>query len=177
MSEANPLWRYSLEFYARPGAESALLYLQDVLKLDVNLLLLCCWGGEEGLQLNREFLTKLLSNSELQKWHAEGIVPLRQLRRAIKGFDLLGAQQVREQIKQAEIAAEEVQQDHMYHLLKSHIMPAAPGPYTLYQNLSDYGQLQLSRALEWHEIKNLFVVAFPDMTESQLQEDIAGHTC
>ena len=63
MSDGNPLWEFSLEFYAQPGVASACLALQDRCGVDVNVLLLMCWCGLQGVCIDSASLARLLSDS------------------------------------------------------------------------------------------------------------------
>jgi uncharacterized protein (TIGR02444 family) len=100
---SNALWDYCLEVYARPGVEQACLALQDDYGLDVNLLLLSCWLGEQQRPFNNDLLTQLLQMST--QWQRELIAPLRSSRRWLKHQG--GAlSQLRENIKAVELQAE-----------------------------------------------------------------------
>ena len=79
---AEPFWDYSLELYGRPGVAAACLALQERHGLDVNLLLLCCWAGARGIELDERRLGRL--QAAVAGWQDEVVRPLRALRRGLK---------------------------------------------------------------------------------------------
>jgi len=101
------LWDFSLQLYARAGVADACLRLQDEHGVNVNLLLWCAWLEQRGLALD---VTRLRSaQKRIHAWDEHYVVPLRQLRRRMKtefGVADVGIEQVRSQIKQAELLAE-----------------------------------------------------------------------
>jgi uncharacterized protein (TIGR02444 family) len=76
-------WNFSLDLYGRPGVAPALLGLQDALGLDVNMLVLCCWAASRGRALAAADLDAVVAVAE--PWQTEVVVPLRALRRRLKG--------------------------------------------------------------------------------------------
>jgi len=76
-------WNFSLGLYGRPGVAPALLGLQDALGLDVNMLVFCCWAASKGRELSASDLTMV--EAVAQPWQIEVVVPLRTLRRRLKG--------------------------------------------------------------------------------------------
>ncbi|WP_104203182.1 TIGR02444 family protein [Billgrantia saliphila] len=100
----DPLWDFALSFYARPGVEAACLLLQDEAGVDVCELLWHCWLHRHGLRLV-EAPPELAA---IRRWQEEVTVPLRGLRRRLKAEAIrsAGVAHVREQLKQAELAAE-----------------------------------------------------------------------
>lgn len=105
-------WRFSLRLYARPGVESACLWLQDHWGADVNLLLLCCWLGREGRVADRRLLRE--ARAAVAAWRREVVLPLRQVRRRLgKALPNVGAERatpVRRATQAAELEAEHVEQ-------------------------------------------------------------------
>jgi uncharacterized protein (TIGR02444 family) len=79
---ANPFWDYSLELYRRPGVEGACLDLQRRHGLDVNLVLLCCWLGTRGIEVERDWLARATAMCE--RWQRGVIRPLREVRAGLK---------------------------------------------------------------------------------------------
>src|SRR5712691_2284935 len=78
-----PFWAFSLAVYGRDGVEDECLKLQELLKLDVNLLLFAAFvGAAEGVQLEREDIA--VANTAIAGWHGEIVRSLRQARRALK---------------------------------------------------------------------------------------------
>lgn len=101
------LWDFSQRYYARPQVADACLRLQDEQGVNVNLLLWCLWLGQGGLRLDAARLRS--AQKRIHAWDEHYVVPLRQLRRRMKvefGVADLGIEQVREQIKKAELSAE-----------------------------------------------------------------------
>lgn len=101
------LWDFSLVHYARTGVADACLSLQDEHGVNVNLLLWCVWLERRGLILDAARLRS--AQKRIHAWDEHYVVPLRQLRRRIKaefGVADAGIEQVRGQIKQAELLAE-----------------------------------------------------------------------
>ncbi len=79
---ANPLWRYSLAVYRRPGVEAALLALQERCGTDTNLLLYACWLACRGQTLDQRGWRQTLA--AVGPWQRDAIQPLRRARRAVK---------------------------------------------------------------------------------------------
>lgn len=101
------LWDFSLRQYARAGVADACLHLQDEHGVNVNLLLWCVWLEQCGITLDAARLRS--AQKRIHAWDEHYIVPLRQLRRRMKaefGTGDAGIEQVRQQIKQAELFAE-----------------------------------------------------------------------
>jgi uncharacterized protein (TIGR02444 family) len=98
-------WRFSLEFYARPGVMPACLALQDQHGVDVNLALLCCWIGEA---LDAAALAE--ADARVAEWRAEVVQPLRAVRRWLKGRD----DALRADVAAQELAAEQREQAMLF---------------------------------------------------------------
>ncbi len=101
------LWDFSLALYAQPGVADACLRLQDEHGLNVNLLLWCVWLECKGLFPDQAQLEQ--AQRQTHGWDQNYVVPLRQLRQRMKaefGTRDLAIEQVRRQIKEAELAAE-----------------------------------------------------------------------
>ena len=101
------LWDFSLLHYALPGVAEACLQLQDGHGANVNLLLWCVWLEQRGLVLNKVRLRK--AQKRIHAWDEHYVIPLRHLRRGMKvefGTAETGIEQLRSQIKQAELLAE-----------------------------------------------------------------------
>lgn len=79
---ANPFWDYSLELYRQPGVERACLDLQRRHGLDVNLVLLCCWLGTRGIEVERDWHARISAICE--RWQTAVVHPLRQVRDSLK---------------------------------------------------------------------------------------------
>lgn len=107
MNEDSELWDYSLTIYAKRGVESYCLKLQDDFALNVNFLLFCCWLGETGVQLDEDEMAALLANGSA--WQRDVVKPLRASRRALKGYNDVASANLREDLKQVELAAERIE--------------------------------------------------------------------
>ena len=53
-ADSSPFWRFSLDFYRRPGVPEVCLQLQDAHGVDVNLLLFALWQATERRTLSVE---------------------------------------------------------------------------------------------------------------------------
>jgi uncharacterized protein (TIGR02444 family) len=108
---AESFWRFSLALYARPGAATALLTLQDRDGLDVNLILFGLWlGAVHGAVLSEGALHDAVA--ALDPIRRSAILPLRDLRRALKtgpvpelGPRVAAAELAAERMAQARLAA------------------------------------------------------------------------
>ncbi|MBN9498051.1 MAG: TIGR02444 family protein [Alphaproteobacteria bacterium] len=101
------LWAFCLTLYARPGVAPACLALQDRHGADIPLLLAVLWHGLRGYGPAPLGKWRLLSKA----WQRDAVVPLRDLRRAMKGRE--GWEEIREGIKRLELAAEKAQLDSL----------------------------------------------------------------
>ena len=60
-------WDFSLAIYRLPGVADRLIALQDDYDADVNLVLFCCWCGQEGrLPLEATFFER--ADLNLGEW-------------------------------------------------------------------------------------------------------------
>ena len=84
--EPNAFWRFSLQTYRLPGVEAACLALQDACATDTNLLLYCGWLGSTGRALDKRMLLGAIA--AVARLQSEAILPLRQVRRALKAESL-----------------------------------------------------------------------------------------
>ncbi len=105
MALDNPLWRYALALYTRPGIEQCCLRLQDQ-GAAINRLLLACWLGQRGVVVDDDRWQTLS-----HEWRHSITEPLRQIRYRVRA---LRAQQPEvdacyRALRQAELAAEQVE--------------------------------------------------------------------
>ena len=77
----NPLWIYALKQYKQGDCAPFLLLAQDQLDLDVNILLFMGWLASEQLEFNGQLVT----GSNADSWQQEVVLPLRKIRRQVKG--------------------------------------------------------------------------------------------
>lgn len=109
-SAAGAFWRFSLDLYARPGVAVACLELQDRHGLDVNLVLFAAWVGVSGR--GRLSVADLAAaEAAIAPWRRDVIVPLRDLRRRLKGEPDTAS--LYQSAKAAELDAEHVAQDRL----------------------------------------------------------------
>jgi uncharacterized protein (TIGR02444 family) len=101
------LWAFCLTLYARPGVAQACLALQDRHGADIPLLLAVLWHGLRGYGPAPLAKWRRLSKA----WQHDAVIPLRNLRRAMKGRD--GWEEIREAIKRLELAAEKAELDSL----------------------------------------------------------------
>ena len=117
-SQGSPFWRFSLQFYRLPGVADACIALQEEAGVDVNLLLFLLWHAREGRQLSRSDVAAL--EARIGPWREATVVPLRNVRRALKSPPALvegaTAEAFRNRIKAVELEAERLQQEAMFAL-------------------------------------------------------------
>ena len=111
-SADTPFWRFSLKFYRQGGVSEACIDLQDGYGVDVNLLLFLLWLASDGRQLSAADVKTLDDN--VRSWRTLTIVPIRDVRRKLKGVATLvepGTQEAfRNKVKAVELEAEQLQQ-------------------------------------------------------------------
>ena len=122
---SHPLWRFSLDVYARNRVEKACLGLQTACGADVNLLLFCCWTGTLRRPLNKRFLRRAMA--AVSGWQREVVQPLRRARHALKkagtGIPRTWRAHLRENVSSLELNAEYIEQ-----LLLARLAKLAPQP-------------------------------------------------
>jgi uncharacterized protein (TIGR02444 family) len=111
-----PFWRFSLNFYRQAGVAEACIALQDDCGVDVNLMLFLLWLAASGRQLSVENIKEL--DQAVRSWRDLTIIPIREVRRKLKGAPTLveaGKQETfRTRIKAVELEAERLQQEALY---------------------------------------------------------------
>lgn len=100
------LWDWTLRAYARPGVPEACLRLQDEFQQNTSLLLWAVWAEAKDQDL-------LARAAEVARaWEALALVPLRDVRRALKTpfppIEDEAREGLREDVKAAELRAERV---------------------------------------------------------------------
>lgn len=78
----SPFWNYSSQLFQIADVADACLAMQNNLDADVNLLLFCCWAGDNHHPLNKLDIDKLIQASE--PWQTAIIKPLREARKLMK---------------------------------------------------------------------------------------------
>jgi len=131
-STETPLWRFSLDFYRRTGVSDACIALQDGCGADVNLLLFLLWLASDDRQVSVEDVNMLDDN--VRDWRNLSIVPIRDLRRKLKGVTTLVAprrqEAFRNKVKAVELEAERLQQEALYQFARSGPLGTAAPPAT-----------------------------------------------
>jgi uncharacterized protein (TIGR02444 family) len=117
----SPFWRFSLGFYRQPGVADACIALQDGCGVDVNVLLFFLW-----LAMARRRVSLVIARevcATVASWRDDVVVPLRTVRRNLKGGSALVERSVHElfriKIKAVELEAERLQQEAMFALSAS----------------------------------------------------------
>jgi uncharacterized protein (TIGR02444 family) len=120
-AQGSPFWRFSLRLYRAPGAGDACIALQEEAGVDVNLLLFLLWQATERRVLTAADVKAL--DETIGGWRDTAVIPLRNLRRALKSSPGLvapnAAEAFRTRIKAVELEAERLQQEAMYALAAS----------------------------------------------------------
>src|SRR5262249_36756946 len=114
----SPFWRFSLRLYRAPGVADACIALQEGAGVDVNLLLFLLWQATQRHAFTAGNVAAL--QRPISGWRETTVIPLRNLRRALKsppGLVAPGtAEAFRTRIKAVELEAERLQQEAMYEL-------------------------------------------------------------
>jgi uncharacterized protein (TIGR02444 family) len=117
----SPFWRFSVKFYAEPGVAQACIDLQDQAGVDVNILFFLLWNAAQSRALSSAEVAEV--ERDVGAWRDLAVVPLRNVRRALKTPPPVMAPQdaegFRTRIKAVELEAERLQQEAMYTLAQS----------------------------------------------------------
>ncbi|VTU19447.1 TIGR02444 family protein [Variovorax sp. PBL-E5] len=110
------LWDFSARLYAETGISSACLRLQDEHGIDVNLLMFAAWLGQvHGLSLDAAGVQAAVDATA--DWQSEVVMPIRALRRGLKGVAQRIAdpdvEAVRSRIQALELDAEQREQGRL----------------------------------------------------------------
>lgn len=104
----NPFWDFSLATYGGPGVADTCLALQDRHGIDVNMLLFCCWvGASGGGVLGPAGMAAALAAAG--PWQRDVVVPLRRIRRDLRGAGDMG-ESLKRRVAAVEIDAEHAEQ-------------------------------------------------------------------
>jgi uncharacterized protein (TIGR02444 family) len=121
-------WRFSVRFYRLPDVAEACIALQDGCGVDVNLTLFLLWLAAGQRRIGGAEVEALLAKAG--PWRDEVVVPLRALRRRLKGGAPLVEPNVAEffrtRIKAVELEAERLQQEALFALAPSLATAAEP---------------------------------------------------
>jgi uncharacterized protein (TIGR02444 family) len=103
-------WQFSLAVYGKPGVSASCLLLQERCGVDINVLLICLYATV-GLRLavGDDVVGQL--DGTIHDIRSKVVEPLRAIRRDMKGAAYGPAtERVRNQVKSAELAAEQLEQ-------------------------------------------------------------------
>ena len=121
LTRKSPFWRFSVKFYAAPGVAQACIELQDRAKVDVNILFFLLWNATQNRALDHAAVAEL--DRMIGGWRDATVIPLREMRRALKAPPPVmapdTAEGFRTRIKAVELEAERLQQEAMYDLAQS----------------------------------------------------------
>lgn len=142
MTGGNPFWDFSLSVYGTPGVADACLRLQDEAGLDVNLVLFACWiAGARKTPLTDAEMREVIALT--QAWRERVVVPLRRIRRELKGgsdgLPLDAVESFRSEIKRIELASERRQQDMLFAFADT-LGTAGSAPPTAAQAMENMGR-------------------------------------
>ena len=121
MQRQDSFWNYSVQTYRKAGVAEACLSLQERHAIDVNVLLYCCWYGCTRGELDAPAMQRILSFAD--PWAENVVRPLRAARTWLKSSGCSQAfvpgepcMALREEIKRAELRAEQLQENRMQEL-------------------------------------------------------------
>lgn len=108
-----PHWAFALRFYNRPSVADACLMLQDCAGVDVNVLLMALHAAcDRGVALSISDVRDM--DEAVLAWRTEVVQALRAVRRRMKAgpepAPSEATEALRDQIKAAELGAEQIQQ-------------------------------------------------------------------
>jgi uncharacterized protein (TIGR02444 family) len=125
----SPFWQFSIKFYAVPGVADACIALQDHANVDVNILFYLLWNTTQGRAFNATDITEI--ERRIGPWRDMAVVPIRNIRRALKSpppaMAPEAAENLRTRVKAVELEAERLQQEALYDLAQTSRM-GRPAP-------------------------------------------------
>ncbi|MEX0643951.1 MAG: TIGR02444 family protein [Parvularculaceae bacterium] len=125
-SIAEEFWSWSVGRYEDDRVARRLIALQDEFGLDVNILLWCGWAAERFREIPDLAVRKAVDLTA--RWTREVTGPLRAARHALKTppprASIEAAAALREAVKNAELAAERIEQEILASLAGAALTPA-----------------------------------------------------
>jgi uncharacterized protein (TIGR02444 family) len=116
--KGSPLWRFSLRLYRQPGVADACITLQDGCGVDVNIMLFFLWLATQRRRVPTEIARAVCAQAA--PWRDDVVVPLRVIRRRLKGgsapVERSKAEVFRTAVKAIELEAERLQQEALFGL-------------------------------------------------------------
>jgi uncharacterized protein (TIGR02444 family) len=123
--QGSPLWRFSLELYRAPGFSDACIRLQDEVGLDVNIIFFLLWNASLKKQFSADDVQA--TDHAVAAWREIAVIPIRNIRRALKDAPVLPdpgvVEDYRTKIKAIELEAERLE----HQALSDFFQEAAPG--------------------------------------------------
>jgi uncharacterized protein (TIGR02444 family) len=120
-SGITPFWRFSLHLYKQPGVPDACIALQDGCGVDVNLLMYLLWLASDRRLLAVDEVKAI--DQKVKSWRDSTIIPIREIRRSLKGaatlLDPNKQEAFRNKVKAVELEAERLQQEALYEITRS----------------------------------------------------------
>ena len=117
----SPFWRFSIKFYAVPGVAQACIELQDQANVDVNVLFFLLWNATQGRAYKKADVAEV--ERLIGAWRDMAVVPIRNVRRALKSPPPVmapdAAEGLRTRVKAVELEAERLQQEALYELAQT----------------------------------------------------------
>ena len=117
----SPFWRVSINFYGVPGVAQACIELQDQASVDVNILFFLLWNATQGRTYKKADVAEI--ERMIGAWRDMAVVPIRNVRRALKSPPPVMAPDVAEgfrtRIKAVELEAERLQQEALFELAQT----------------------------------------------------------
>lgn len=137
----SPFWRFSIKFYQVPGVAPSCIELQDQADVDVNVLFFLLWLATQNRALNKEQVADI--ERSIGPWREMAVVPIRNVRRALKSPPPVIAPDVAEgfrtRIKAVELEAERLQQEALFQIAERGIgSPAASSVAAAKASVSAY---------------------------------------
>lgn len=176
-SNVQRFWEYSLEVYGGEGVAPACLALQNRHRLNVNVLLYCCWlAGEGAAPLSEEDFRR--TEAAIGPWHEAVVAALRGIRDRLKagvtGAAGGEAAALRRRVLEVELEAERVEQRLL-------IQARSPGPVmvpaprragTAAANVHAYlaARRVTPAAEDWRHLSVLLARAFPQLGVDAAQD-------
>jgi uncharacterized protein (TIGR02444 family) len=113
LSLDGPHWSFALRLYRQPGVADACLALQDRVGVDVNILLFALFAAiDRGIPLDEGDIEDM--DRAVAPWRSDVVQALRTIRRRVKNgpepAPNMVTEALRDQIKRAELAAEQIEQ-------------------------------------------------------------------